>query len=158
MIWNKPHYTLVVISDLKLHLLDLLRHRWWGLVLLGMIHSEPSLKMDTFVRQALVAGEIRDGAKGLWTTSFNNNFKWPFIFHFVMNVRDWLCFPSQPTCPLPIYLLWSDVTHFFIFPLCIPTCTLPLPSICMATLHQGSCRLFLPSCWILIITFKGKHL
>ncbi len=48
----------------------------------------------------------------------------------------------------------------FVF-FCILTCCLPSHSmsICMATLYQASCCCpFLSSHWILITTFKGKHL
>lgn len=66
----------------------------------GLIHAESGLKMDTFVLQALVAGEIRDGAKAFeprasMTTSIDL-----FIFHLVTRANNSSHFPFA-TCDSP---------------------------------------------------------
>lgn len=119
-----------------------------------------------------MAEEIRDCGKAFEPQSFNDKFNWPFIFLFALKGDSSFSFPWQPISPLPIYreffelvrvmfrlqtLVWCCRFCFSAsWPVAAPSHSL---SICMATLYQASCCCpFLSSCWILIITFKGKRL
>lgn len=165
---------LIELDDpLQLRSLDLVGWSWRASPLAGLSHQIKVFfffsKMDTFVQQALVAAEIRDRAKAFEPQSFHDKFNWPFIFHFEMKASHFVAFITD-TCAPSLYLcLWalcgggrlkrrSDVAGclgFSFFYICIP---LLFPIHLHGNTSPASCCcLVLPSCWILIITFKGKR-
>lgn len=130
-------YTSFVKLLLRFNFSDL---HWWHRTPTSLIHSEPDLKMGTFVLQALLGDEIRDRAKAFEPQSFNDNFSWPFIFHSALKatISIFLFIPWQPQQSTPSLCLWVICvmfrlnmpvwcSRFFFFFLCLLTCCRTLP-------------------------------
>lgn len=156
---------LFMLLNLFVHLGNILG----GLALTSLILSEPDLKMATFVQPSSCGGGDKRLCEGLWTTELQWQVQMTFYFPFYIERDQFSFFPPSNQSVRSQFIgfelgrvmcsalkLWSDVSSLFF-------CIQPAPShslsICMATLYQASCCCpFLSSCWILIITFKGKRL